>query len=81
MAPFTYQHKGESYTSRAVLIVDGKCILYHVSSGYGLEFNIEPSEIPTPNGKIIWVQSNKPFEEIQPHDLVQLIGEGLESIK
>jgi hypothetical protein len=78
MEPFTYQYKGESYNSRAVFIVDGRCKLYHVTSGHGLDFNIEPSEIPAPNGKIIWVQSNKPFEKIQPHDLVQAIGEGLE---
>jgi hypothetical protein len=81
MEPFTYQYKGESYNSHAAYIVDGSCKLYHVTSGNGLEFNIEPSEIPAPNGKIIWVQSNKTFEKIQPHELVQAVGEGLERAK
>jgi hypothetical protein len=78
MEPFACQYKGESYNSRAVFIVDGRCKLYHVTSSNGLEFNIEPSEISTPNGKIIWVQANKPFEKIQPHELVQAVGERLE---
>jgi hypothetical protein len=78
MYPITYQYKGESYNSGAVFIVDGRCKLCHVTSGKGLEFNIEPSEIPTPNGKIIWVQSNKPDEIILPHELIQAIGEKLE---
>ena len=78
MEPFTCKYKGESYLSRAVFIVNGRCKIYHITSGSGLEFYIEPSEIPAPRGKIIWVQSNIPFEQIQPHELVQALGEGLE---
>jgi hypothetical protein len=77
MHSFTYKHKGILYESTAAHYLDGCYDRYRVSLYDGLEFVIAPMGIGGPNGKIIWLQSNKEGEVIQPHNLVQAIGEGL----
>jgi hypothetical protein len=39
---------------------------------------IAPAGVRTAAGKIVWVQTVKPLEFVQPHDYMQAMGEGLE---
>ena len=78
MYRFVYIYQGITYESSAEYFKDGSHKRYKVMAPDGLAFIIGRFGIPGVNGKIIWVQSNKPGEVMQPHDLVQAIGEGLE---
>jgi hypothetical protein len=79
MPPFRYTYQGKTYESRAEHFTQDGYNRYRVTLGNDLWLVIAPSGIPGQDGKNIWVQSNKPGEVIQPHDLVQSLGEGLES--
>ena len=80
MHSFTYQYKGESFYSTVILYYEDGNPRYQVSLPDGFPLVIVPSGIPGLNRKIIWVQSNKPGQIIQPHGLVQAIGEEIEKI-
>jgi hypothetical protein len=80
MHSFTYQYEGESFYSTVTLYYEDGYPRCKVFLPDGLPITIAPSGIPGLNRKIIWVQSNKPGETIQPHGLVQAIGEEIEKI-
>jgi hypothetical protein len=80
MHSFTYKHKGILHEAIAEHYLDGGYNRYRVSLPDGLVFVVAPMGMKSLNGKIIWQQSNKSGEVIQPHDLVQAMGEGLEVI-
>ncbi len=80
MQPFYYHYRGEIKDSSAVLYSDNGHLRYLVSLGE-LWVTIAPSGFTDTYGKIIWVQSNKPGEIVQPHELVQAMGEGIEMIE
>ena len=52
---------------------------YKVKLGTDLWITIVPTFISGTSEKIIWLQSNKEYEIVQPHDLVQAMGEGIEA--
>ena len=52
---------------------------YKVKLGTDLWITIVPTFISGTSEKIIWLQSNKEYEIVQPHDLVQAMGEGVEA--
>ena len=79
MRPFTYQYKGETVESLWAFSVENGSLRYKVKLGIDLWFTIAPLQFPGPDNKIIWHQSNKEHEIIQPHDLVQAMGEGIEA--
>ena len=81
MNRFRYKYKGVLYDSTVETYLQDGNHQYRVSLPDGLQYVIAPMGIRSPNGKIIWLQSNKEGEIVQPHDLNQAIGEGLEEFK
>jgi hypothetical protein len=79
MRPFTYQYKGETVESFWAVSVEKGDLRYKVKLGADLWFTIVPTFISSPADKIIWLQSNKEGEIVQPHDLVQVMGEAIEA--
>ena len=78
MRPFTYQYKGETVESLWAVSIEKGELRYKVKLGTDLWFTIVPIFANSPADKIIWLQSNKEHEIVQPHDLVQAMGEGIE---
>jgi hypothetical protein len=78
MRPFTYQYKGETVESLWAVSVEKGDLRYRVKIGTDLWLTIVPTFVTSPSDKIIWLQSNKEHEIVQPHDLVQAMGEGIE---
>lgn len=62
----------------AVSVENGD-LRYKVKLGTDLWFTIVPTFVESTANKIIWLQSNKEHEIVQPHDLVQAMGEGIEA--
>jgi len=79
MIPFTYQYKGETIESLFAISVDKGDVRIKVKLTTDLWFTIAPFGFTAPGEKIIWIQSNKEGEIVQPHELVQAIGEGIEA--
>lgn len=80
MQSFTYHYKGETVESLWSLSVDNGQPRYKVKLSDDLWFTIVPLIFdPQKDTKIIWHQSNKEGEIVQPHDLVQAMGEGIEA--
>jgi len=78
MYPFSYQYKGETFESFYALSLEKGDARYQVKP-QDAWFTIVALAFPMLNNKIIWHQSNKDGELILSHDLVQAIGEGIES--
>ncbi len=78
MRSFNYQYKGETVESLWAASVDGGDLCYKVKLGTDLWLTIVPTFIKSPGDKIIWLQAVKEHEIVQPHDLVQAMGEGIE---
>ena len=79
MRSFTYQYKGETVESLWAVSVEKGDLRYRVKLGTDLWLTIVPTFVTSPSDKIIWLQSNKEHEFVQPHDLVQAMGEGIEA--
>jgi hypothetical protein len=79
MRSFTYHYKGETVESLWAVSVENGDLRYKVKLGTDLWFTIVPTFITSPSDKIFWLQSNKEHEIVQPHDLVQAMGEGIEA--
>jgi hypothetical protein len=78
MRSFTYQYKGETVESLWAVSVEKGDLRYKVKLGTDQWLTIVPTFVTSPSDKIIWLQSNKEHEFVQPHDLVQAMGEGIE---
>ena len=78
MKPFTYHFKGETFQSSVEYYMDGRDHRYRVRAGEQFSV-IVPSGFPGPNNSIVWVQSHRGNETVLDHELVQAIGEGVES--
>jgi len=78
MRSFTYQYKGETVESLWAVSVEKGNLRYKVKLDGDRWLTIIPTFVASPTDKIIWLQSNKEFETVQPHDLVQAMGEGIE---
>lgn len=79
MRSFTYQYKGETVESIWAVSVENGDLRYRVKLGTDLWLTIVPTFVTSTAEKIIWLQSNKEHEVVQPHDLVQAMGEGIEA--
>ena len=79
MRSFTYQYKGETVESLWAVSVENGDLRYRVKLGTDLWLTIVPTFVTSTAEKIIWLQSNKEHEVVQPHDLVQAMGEGIEA--
>ena len=78
MRSFNYQYKGETVESLWAASVENGDLCYKVKLGTDLWLTIVPTFISSSGDKIIWLQSVKEHEIVQPHDLVQAMGEGIE---
>ena len=78
MRSFTYQYKGETVESLWAASVENGDLRYRVKLGIELWLTIIPTFVAGTDKKIIWLQSVKEHEIVQPHDLVQAMGEGIE---
>jgi hypothetical protein len=81
MREFNYQNKGETVESLYAISVEKGSLRYKAKLGSDLWFTITPLDIPGPDNKILWHQSNKDGEPILPHDLVQAVGDGIEALQ
>ena len=79
MRSFTYQYKGETVESLWAVSVENGDLRYRVKLGTDLWLTIVPTFVTGTADKIIWQQSNNEHEIVQPHDLVQAMGEGIEA--
>ena len=79
MQPFTYQYKGETVESLWSVSLEKGQLRYKVKLSDILWFTIVPLTFPSTGEQIFWHQSHKDGEIIQPHDLVQAMGEGIEA--
>lgn len=79
MKDFTYTYQGKIVHSEVDYFIDRGAHRYRVkvpeSDSYCV---ISPSGFPGAGNMIIRVQSVKPGEIVQPHDLIQAMGEGIE---
>jgi hypothetical protein len=74
---FAYIYEGRSRKAFAnEYYFDGKT-LYRITTE-GIYCEITTAGVPGPANMTIWIQSGKPGEMIQPHGLVQALGEGIE---
>ncbi|MDP9040532.1 MAG: hypothetical protein M3N30_01045 [Bacteroidota bacterium] len=80
MQSFTYEYKGETVESLWGVSTEKGELRYKVKLGTDLWFTIVPTGFKGPADKVIWLQSNKEGEIIQPHDLVQAMGEAIEPL-
>lgn len=81
MHRFKYKYKNVVYESTMEYYMQDFQHRYRVALPNGLRFVIAKFGMSPPNTRIIWLQSNKDGEIVQPHDLVRAIGEGLEEYK
>lgn len=65
------------YESYAVLYLDGNRLRYWVTLGIDHWITIEPSTFPGSDSVIVWSQSARFGELIQPLNLIQALGEGI----
>ena len=79
MPHFTYKYNGIKYKSTLEHFLKDGHDHYRVTAPDGVEFVMAPADSLTANGQIVWDQSNIMGEIIQPHDLVQAIGEGIDN--
>jgi len=79
MQPFSFQYKGVLSASTAMKFIEDGDIRYRVSLPPNLNFVIAPAGRPGKEGRIIWLQINKPWEILVNRELIQALGEGLES--
>ena len=77
MQSFTFNHNGKTENALVEPFKEGE---YHrfLIVQHDLRLVIAPAGIRDLAGRIIWVQTVKPMEFVQPHDFIQAIGVGLE---
>ena len=78
MVTFTYEYQGNPYESTLEYYSQDGGHRYRVVSPEAVQYFITVLGIARLNGKLIWLQSNKKGEIIQPHELNQAIGEAVE---
>ena len=82
MCRFTYQYRAVAYESTMEHYLQDGEHRYRVVLPDGSQIAIAKFGMSPPNAKIIWLQAHQARGEvIQPLDLVQAIGEGLEEYK
>jgi len=77
---FKYHYENKIRESYAVLYLDEDHLQYRVTLGNDVWVVIVPSAFPSSGHAIVWTQLNRPGEWIQPRDLVQALGEGIEAM-
>jgi hypothetical protein len=77
LLPFKYQDNLQQ--ARFGPLTKGVYDRYVVHWGDDADFTIATSGIKAKDGKIFYVQLDKPGEILQPHDLVQAMGDGIEN--
>jgi hypothetical protein len=80
MIHFTFRFRNYINRAVAVMISDQDDLRYEVNIGNDQWFTILPSGIPEPSKKTVWVQSDEPDEIVQPKELIQALGEGIENL-
>ena len=80
MELFNYTYQGKIFESRTQHFVDDGYHRYKVKLGSDLWLVIAPSDDPKTDSMTTWVQSIKPGEIIQKQELIQAMGQGLESV-
>jgi hypothetical protein len=78
--PFAYRYKNKIRESYAVLYLDGDQLRYRVNLGTDHWIIIRPSSFPGSCNSILWTQTTRPGELIQPRELIQALGEGIEAL-
>jgi hypothetical protein len=76
---FHFKYQGEIQNSSVEIFKEGEYNRYRILLK-DLTLVIASAGFRDASGKIIWVQSVKPREFVQPHDFIQAIGEGLEQV-
>lgn len=81
MPNFSYSYQGQTKNAFAEHFLDSGYHRYLITLDDGSRLTIAPLGIPGKNG-IIWEKANKPGDTlIHDHELVQALGEGVESSK
>jgi hypothetical protein len=79
MTSIKYKYKGITLDSTVERYKEDGCDRYRMVLPDGLVLIITPSGILQQNTKIRWLQTISPGEKIQPNDLIQSLGEGIEN--
>jgi len=77
MKSFTFYHNGKTEHALVEPFKEGEYHRFLIVQP-DLRLVIAPAGIRDFAGRIIWVQTVKPREFVQPHDFIQSIGLGLE---
>ena len=77
---FMYRYKNKIRESYTVLYLDGDHLRYRVALGNDVWIVIMPSAFPGSGSSIVWTQSARPDELVQPSELIQALGEGIEAM-
>ena len=77
MISFTYNHNGKTEKALVEPFKEGEYHRFLIVQP-DLRLVIAPAGIRGIASRILWVQTVKPLEFVQPHDFIQAIGEGLE---
>ena len=77
MQSFTFNHNGKIEHALVEPFKEGEYHRFLIIQA-DLRLVIAPAGIRDSAGRIIWVQTVKPREFVQPHDFIQAIGVGLE---
>jgi hypothetical protein len=80
MSCFVYKYEGVIHESSVAHYIESGCDKYKVELADGLSIVVAQAGMRTDENKIIWVQSHITEEVEYAHDLVQAIGEGIESM-
>jgi hypothetical protein len=79
MYKISYQYKGESHIANVLPDKSNSSLKYKVILPDGVEFIIVAEGTRNAEGNIIWSQSHKSGEIIQPPDFLQAVGGGVEN--
>jgi hypothetical protein len=78
--PFAYRYKNKIRESYVVLYLDGDHLRYRVTLGNDQWIIIIPSTFPGSEHSVVWTQATEPGEMIQPNELIQALGNGIEAM-
>lgn len=78
---FKYHYRNKIREAYAVLFLDGNRFCYRVAITDNQWINILPSAFPGSGNLITWTQSIMQGDFIQPRELIQALGRGIEAIE
>src|SRR5450432_650194 len=77
MKPFTYHYHETTHNAVAESFMEDANQRYQITLDNGECLVIAAAGWLTPDGRTVWIQSEKPDEITYPHEMVQAIGEGM----